>query len=106
MVNFGLNSATLLGLLDIFLSIAYLAISVALPIARRRDIGVTGIVLYIIQAIIAPLFLLMTGFILFFQGWRLDPILQFSYVLLNFLVIYLGVKDIILFRLLSPPNHR
>ncbi|MEQ9001911.1 MAG: hypothetical protein RID53_36105 [Coleofasciculus sp. B1-GNL1-01] len=106
MVNFGLNSATLLGLLDIFLSIAYLAISVALPIARRRDIGVTGIVLYIIQAIIAPLFLLMAGFILFFQGWRLDPILQFSYVLLNFLVIYLGVKDIILFRLLSPRNHR
>ncbi|EDX71974.1 hypothetical protein MC7420_5118 [Coleofasciculus chthonoplastes PCC 7420] len=48
----------------------------------------------------------MTGFILLFQGWRLDPILQFSYVLLNFLVIYLGVKDIILFRLLSPPNHR
>lgn len=106
MVNFGLNFASLLGLLDIFLALAYLALSIALPIARRRDIGVTGIVLYIIQGIIAPFFLLITGFILIFQGWRLDPLLQFSYFLLQFLVIYLGVKDIILFRLLSPRNHR
>jgi len=68
--------------------------------------GITGKIIYIIQAIIAPFILFLTGFILIFQGWRLDPILQFGYFLLNFLVIYLGVKDIILFRLLSPPNHR
>jgi len=106
MVNFGLNSATLLGLLNIFLSLAYVALSIALPIARREEMGITGKILYIIQAIIAPFILFLTGFILIFQGWRLDPILQFGYFLLNFLVIYLGVKDIILFRLLSPPNHR
>ena len=106
MVNVSLNSASLLGLLDIFLALAYLALSIALPIARRRDIGATGILLYIIQGIIAPFFLLITGFILLFKGWQLDPLLQFSYLLLNLLIIYLGVKDIILFRLLSPRNHR
>ncbi len=36
MVNFGFNNASLLGLLDIILAIAYLALSIALPIARRR----------------------------------------------------------------------
>jgi hypothetical protein len=82
MVNFGFNNASLLGLLDIILAIAYLALSIALPIARRRDVGDTGVALYVVQAIIAPAFLLLSGFILVFQGWRLDPPLQFAFLLL------------------------
>ena len=106
MVNFGLNSASLLGLFDIILAIAYLALSIALPIARGRDVGATGVALYVIQAIIAPASLLLSGFILLFQGWRLDPILQFAYLLLNLLVVYLGVKDVILLSLVSRRNNR
>jgi hypothetical protein len=106
MVNFGFNSASLLGLLDIILAIAYLALSITLPIARRRDLGATGVSLYVVQAIIAPPFLLLSGFILVFQGWRLDPPLQFAFLLLNLLVVYLGVKDVILFSLVSRRNNR
>lgn len=105
-INFGFNSASLLGLLDIVLAIAYLILSIALPIARRRDVGAWGIALYVVQAFIAPGVLLLSGLILIVQGWRLDPILQFAYFLLNLLIIYLAVKDIILYRLVSRRNQR
>ena len=36
------------------------------------------------------------GFILVFQGWRLDPILQFMQILLSILIIYLSIKDIVI----------
>ncbi|MBC7969917.1 MAG: hypothetical protein H7Z11_07305 [Verrucomicrobia bacterium] len=36
---------------------------------------------------------LIAGFILFFQGWRLDPILQFAQFLLIGSIIYRAVKD-------------
>jgi uncharacterized membrane protein YhaH (DUF805 family) len=106
MVNIGFNSATLLGLLDVILALAYLVLSIALPLTRARDLGSIGITLYLIQAFIAPVILLLSGFILIFQGWRLDPILQFAYLLLHLLVVYLAVKDVILFRLGSRRNQR
>lgn len=106
MINFGINSGSLLGILDLFLALAYFTLSPALPIAMRRDLGVTGTLLYIGQVSVAPSFLFIIGFILFFQGWRLDPILQFSYVLMHFLVIYLGFKDIVISRLIYPRIRR
>jgi hypothetical protein len=106
MVNFGLNSASVLGLLDIILAIAYLAVSLVIPVATGRGLGGIGIFLYIIQAFIAPPVLLLVGFIFIFQGWRLDPILQFGCFLFHLLLIYLGVKDIILFKMLSRRNQR
>lgn len=106
MVNFGLNFASLLGLLDLGLAIAYLVVSIALPIVRRRTLGAWGIALYVTQVIIAPGCLLISGAILIFQGWRLDPILQFAYLLLNFLVVYLLVKDVLLFYLFSRREQR
>jgi small-conductance mechanosensitive channel len=106
MVNVALTLGSLLGLLNVILAIVYLVLSIALPLERRRIIGGMGIALYVAQAIIAPLFLLVSGAILIFQGWRLDPILQLAYLLLDFLVIYLAVKDVILFRLISSRNQR
>jgi hypothetical protein len=106
MVNFGLNPASLLGLLDIVLAIAYSVRAIALPITRGRDIGDWGIALYVVEAVIAPVFLLLCGLIVFFQGWRLDPILQLAYLLLNLLMIYLAVKDVILLPMVSRRNQR
>ncbi|MHC5774703.1 Ycf66 family protein [Nostoc sp.] len=31
-----------------------------------------------------------------FQGWRLDPILQFEQFLLLLLILYLSIKDIVI----------
>jgi thiol:disulfide interchange protein len=46
------------------------------------------------QDIVLALVYLLCGFILLFQGWRLDPILQFGQVLLTLATIFLTIKDI------------
>ncbi|MEH1890814.1 MAG: Ycf66 family protein [Nostoc sp.] len=43
-----------------------------------------------------PILMLLCGLILIFQGWRLDPILQFEQLLSFLLIIYLIIKDIII----------
>jgi Ycf66 protein N-terminus len=70
MVNFGFNSASILGIL---LALAggglYLLRSLRPEISRDHDIFFAAVGL-------------LCGGILFFHGWRLDPILQFSQLLL------------------------
>ena len=78
-----------------------LAVLIAIPVATGREIGGIGIFLYRVQAFIASIVLLMVGFIFILQGWRLDPILQFGCFLFHLFLIYLGVKDIILFKIVS-----
>ncbi|WP_347277136.1 Ycf66 family protein [Coleofasciculus sp. FACHB-712] len=43
--------------------------------------------------------LLISGIILFLQGWRLDPVLQFGQFLLFLLILYMILKDIVLERI-------
>ncbi len=71
MVNFGLNSASILG---IFLAVGgaglYFMRSVRPELSRDHDIFFAAVGL-------------LCGLILLFQGWRLDPILQFGQFLLT-----------------------
>jgi hypothetical protein len=82
MVNFGLNSASILG---IFLAVAgaslYFLRSVRPELARDHDIFFAAVGL-------------LCGFILLFQGWRLDPILQFGQFLLTGSAIFFAVESI------------
>jgi hypothetical protein len=82
MVNFGLNSASLLG---IILAVAgaglYFLRSVRPELSRDQDIAFTAIGI-------------ICGFILIFQGWRLDPILQFGQFLLSGSAIYFAYESI------------
>lgn len=82
MVNVGLNSGSLLGFL---LAIAgaglYFLRSVRPELARDHDIFFAAIGL-------------LCGFILIFQGWRLDPILQFGQVLLAGSTIFFAIESI------------
>jgi hypothetical protein len=82
MVNFGLNSASILG---IFLAVAgaalYFLRSVRPELARDHDIFFAAVGL-------------LCGFILLFQGWRLDPILQFGQLLLTGSAIFFAVESI------------
>ena len=82
MVNFGLNSASILG---IFLAVAgaglYLLRSVRPELARDHDIFFAAVGL-------------LCGFILIFQGWRLDPILQFGQLLLTGSTIFFAYEAI------------
>jgi hypothetical protein len=82
MVNFGLNPASILG---IFLAVAgaglYFMRSVRPELSRDHDIFFAAVGL-------------LCGLILFSQGWRLDPILQFSQFLLTSSAIFFAVETI------------
>ncbi|WP_310487239.1 Ycf66 family protein [Chamaesiphon sp. VAR_69_metabat_338] len=82
MVNFGLNTASFLG---IILAIAgaglYFLRSIRPELSRDQDIAFTAIGI-------------ICGFILIFQGWRLDPILQFGQLLLSGSAIYFAYESI------------
>jgi hypothetical protein len=82
MVNFGLNSASILG---IFLAVAgaalYFMRSIRPELSRDQDIFFAAVGL-------------LCGFILLFQGWRLDPILQFGQFLLTGTTIFFAYEAI------------
>jgi hypothetical protein len=95
MLNFGLNSASFLAqvnigansasILGIFLAVAgaalYFLRSVRPELSRDQDIFFAAVGL-------------LCGFILIFQGWRLDPILQFGQLLLVGTTVYFAVESI------------
>jgi len=82
MVNFGFGAASILG---IFLAVSgaalYFLRSVRPELARDHDIFFAAIGL-------------LCGFILLFQGWRLDPILQFGQLLLSGTTVFFAVESI------------
>lgn len=106
MNNAPMNFAAVVGFFDIFLAVFFLVISGLMPILRRKRIGETGIILYIFQGVIAPLNLLICGWILVAQGTILNQTLQLAYFLLNILVIYLILKDIFIVNLLARGHRR
>ena len=76
MVNFGLNSASLLGIVLYFAGAALCSLALVRPaLARYHDILFAEVAL-------------VCGLILLFQGWRLDPILQFGQFLLTGAAIF------------------
>lgn len=98
MVSVSFNYSILLVFLDIALALVYSVISLAVAIGRRRSLSGLAIALYLVQSLIAPVLLLLVGFILLLQGWRLDPALLFAFVLMHTLVIYLVIKDLIVYQ--------
>ena len=82
MVNFGFNSASLLGIFLILSGAGlYLLRSLRPEVSRDHDIFFAAVGL-------------LCGFILIFQGWRLDPILQFSQLLLAGSTIFFAIESI------------
>lgn len=81
-VNFGTNSASILG---IFLAVAgaalYFLRTVRPELSRDQDIFFAAVGL-------------LCGFILIFQGWRLDPILQFGQLLLVGSTVFFAFESI------------
>lgn len=82
MVNFGLNPASFLGIL---LAVAgaglYFLRSMRPELSRDQDIAFSAIGI-------------LCGFILIFQGWRLDPILQFGQFLISGSAIFFAYENI------------
>ncbi len=82
MVNFGLTPASFLGIL---LAVAgaglYFLRSVRPELSRDQDIAFSAIGI-------------LSGFILIFQGWRLDPILQFGQFLISGSAIFFAYENV------------
>jgi len=95
-VNFGINVAGLIGIIYLLLAIVYFILMLVWLVPRGTRLAGSALALYLIQVIFTPIVLLLCGFILLFQGWRLDPILQFEQFLLLLLIIYLTIKDIVI----------
>ncbi len=82
MVNFGLNSASILGIALAAAGAAlYFLRSVRPELSRDHDIFFAAVGL-------------LCGFILLFQGWRLDPILQFGQFLLSGSAVFFAIESI------------
>ena len=79
MVNASLNWASIVGILLFFAGCVPFFLS--FQFQKKYDFIITGI-------------FWVTGAILFFQGWRLDPVLQFGQFLLAGLLTFIGYENI------------
>ena len=93
MVNFSLNWASIVGILLVISGIPLFAFSVA-SISRISSSSSDYVfrILNLIGLLSIPF---LCGGILFFQGWRLDPILQFGQFLLVVHIINLQIALIL-----------
>ena len=90
MVNVGLSVSSLLG---IFLGIFGVILALLSLVVLIRNPRRTENLLGFCQDIFLGAVYLLVGGILFFQGWRQDPVLQFSQFLLTLAIAYLSLKD-------------
>ncbi|WP_445631545.1 Ycf66 family protein [Nostoc sp. DSM 114167] len=95
-VNFGLNIAGLIVIIYLLWAIIYLILTLVWLSQRVTRLRGWALALYIIQLIFTPIIMLLSGVILYYQGWRLDPVLQFEQFLLLLLILYLSIKDIVI----------
>ena len=100
-VNASLNWASIVGLILFFYGIftAPLAVvQIFFILQRRADTSpaiITKTIIVLIQAAGRFFLLPLCGVILFFQGWRLDPILQFGQFILAVGIIFESAPSIV-----------
>ena len=100
-VNASLNWASIVGLILFFYGIftAPLAVvQIFFILQRRADTSpaiITKTIIVLIQAAGRFFLLPLCGGILFFQGWRLDPILQFGQFILAVGIIFESAPSIV-----------
>ncbi|MFM7426458.1 MAG: hypothetical protein ACKO7W_15940 [Elainella sp.] len=82
------------GVISILLAVFFLVSAVLLLV--RGDGSMRGMLL--IQAIFVPLVLMFVGNLVLSVGWKLDPLLHLAFFLMNLVIIFLGVKDILINR--------
>ncbi len=89
MVNVGLSAGSILGLINICLGTFYCIASI-----RQKSKSSVSSTNRIFNLIAVPLGLILSGVILFFNGWTLDPVLTAQQYLMTFLVIYFLLVDL------------
>ena len=77
-----------------------------LKLYEEEKIGSKAGTLLIIQGVSSCLLLGLSGIILFFQGWRLDSVLQFCVFLQTIIIIYFALRDIFIFTVKIFPQNK
>lgn len=93
MVNYGLNLASILGLVYWVIAFIYPIMTIILIIERSRQMRPLSVIFYGIQVLLLPIIMFWCGLMLLSQSWRIDPILQFEQFLLTGVIICLIIKD-------------
>lgn len=86
MVNFGLNFASILGIIIMIAGVCLWLFPSVNSGKRKTSDTILSAIAFI------------SGAILLFQGWRLDPILKFGQLLITIITIFYTVESIILRR--------
>ncbi len=86
--------SALSGVLYILLAVFFLVSAVLLLV--RADASMRWLLL--VQAIFVPVVLMFVGNLVLSVGWKFDPLLHLAFFLMNLLIIFLGVKDILINR--------
>lgn len=95
-VNIGITPVPNTGLFQIVFGLFYFIFSIIQIMQNRNRVNSLTLAFYLIQLVIVPIFLFISGLILLYQGWRLDPILQFQQFILFLLIVFLILKEIII----------
>lgn len=106
MINSGWSLISILGLLDLVVAIGYIVLTIGNIVDGWRSISTPTLslllVLRLCELLVCPASLFLSGVILLFRGWRLDPILQLQQLLLHLIVSVAIAKNI---RKLTQPPH-
>jgi hypothetical protein len=92
MVNIGFSLTTLLGLLDLLGVICYFLLAIShisqgVYSHSSDSLFNTGLqVLEVLELLVTPIVLFLSGIILVFCGWRLSLILQFQQILFHVVI--------------------
>jgi hypothetical protein len=100
-VTFGVRTSgvieiRLIGISYLILATTYITLMLGWLGLRKNSLNNFILVVYVLQGVLAPIFMVLCGIILILEGWRLDPLIQFEQFLLLLLIIYLSFKDIII----------
>jgi hypothetical protein len=86
------------GVLYILLAVFFLVTAVLLLVQGDASRSSELRWLLLVQAIFVPIVLMFVGNVVLSVGWKLDPLLHLVFFLMNLVIIFLGVKDILINR--------
>ncbi|NJL02678.1 MAG: hypothetical protein HC838_17695 [Spirulinaceae cyanobacterium RM2_2_10] len=96
MVNFGWNGASIIGAVYCLLVLGYSILGITVAVGQFANNRPEQGLRYLLQVAFFGIIFFVTGGILIFNGWRLDPILQLSHFLLLLVVVYLAAVDLLM----------
>lgn len=99
MVNFGINNAIILGLLDFVGAIVYFILTIAriIDVVKQTASPLNAVfktIFKVCELLLYSIVLFSSGVILISNGWRLDPLLVFQQYLIHLILLVAFWREI------------